>query len=220
MTEIEQILKFVERDVRSIAGVLNVQASHDPYPGVAGRLNIVVTVASDIPHESRYEISDYAKKICAKLYPNPFIAFHVDVREQADATHIEAKDTMTPQDRCERMRDIVFEIIKRRYQETMPTRVEHKHGEFVIYLRDKLAAKFSIFRELPMYDPDRVSILCEAHSMHSKDIPIDMIARTVQTPTGKIEWRNVSEVIHYMTQNIMPEYWNTIADEFGMGVEQ
>lgn len=126
---------------------------------------------------------------------------------------------MTPQDRCERMRDIVFEILKRRYPETMPTRWEHRSGEFVIYLRDKLAAVFSIFRTWPGVEPDRVSILCEAHSMHSKDIPIDMIARTVQTPTGKIEWRNISEVIHYVTQNIMPEVWRGIADEFGMGGE-
>ncbi len=132
---------------------------------------------------------------------------------------------MTPQDRCERMRDIVFEILRRRYPETMPTKGEDMRGNQTIYLRDKLAASFYIFREWPGVENDRCSVLCEAHSMHSssrisKGVPIDRIERTVQRSSGKIEWNNTSEVIHYMTQNIMPEVWREIADEFGMGVEQ
>lgn len=123
---------------------------------------------------------------------------------------------MTPQDRCERMRDIVFEILKRRYPETMPTKAEHeeRHSDgkrLAIMIRDSVCCYFDILQG----QGDRFAIRCILCGMYS-DKSNDRIAVYYE---NKMNFEVLGSAIGRIV-GVYSDVCHNIADEFGMGVEQ
>jgi hypothetical protein len=133
---------------------------------------------------------------------------------------------MTPQDTCENVRNIVFEILRRRYPETMPTKGIYKE-DFAIYSREEYVAKF--YRQYTgpanldsgaVKSP--ISIVCS----HRKSIGFrqDCIyIGSVQNGTvceGLVRFGVVHKVVADISSSCAEDIYNQIADEFGMGVER
>lgn len=116
---------------------------------------------------------------------------------------------MTPDDLCENVRNIVFEILKRRYPETMPTKWFH-NGRPSINIRDLHAAYF--------YAAPDGGISCNANAVLV--LSKDQTDRPVHNGLSVFYWHQISYIIHFITQGLVGEMYNPIADEFGLGVER
>lgn len=122
---------------------------------------------------------------------------------------------MTPQDTCENVRNIVFEILRRRYPETMPTKwYDPPNGQLQaiheIRLRGELAFRFIVSPRCDEW------IACRAFAPGG----IDNMTDYVLVYDGKIMFTKILGLIAYATAHIYYDELNQIADEFGMGVEQ
>lgn len=114
---------------------------------------------------------------------------------------------MTADDLCENVRNVVFEILKRRYPETMPTKV----GGHTLDVRDgKPAALF-------FFTPDNIKIIGRIQWWLNSEK--EEIICSVAQP-NLIAWSMVDELIDIAVRECRHYDYNTIADEFGLGVER
>ena len=124
---------------------------------------------------------------------------------------------MTPDDLCENIRNIVFEILKRRYPETMPTKREGRtvYGAYRpgIAIRDKEKLTF-----YSMTGNHKVMILCSV-SPFARD-SIDEVRDRYVFEKGRLNLKMIHLCIDYAINDILVELYGPIADEFGLGVER
>ena len=124
---------------------------------------------------------------------------------------------MTPDDLCENIRNIVFEILKRRYPETMPTKREGRTASGVnrpaVAIRDK--EKFMFYN---MTVDDDVEILCSV-SPFTRD-SIDDVANKYVYKNRRLDMKMIHLCIDYAISDILVELYGPIVDEFGLGVER
>ena len=124
---------------------------------------------------------------------------------------------MTPDDLCENVRNTVFEILRRRYPETMPTKCEWKTAVGVnrpgVAIRDKENIVFYVEGK-----GKDVAILCNTIPFSKESI--NDVREKYVFRKGKLDLKMLHLCIDYAINDILVEVFNPIADEFGLGVER
>lgn len=114
---------------------------------------------------------------------------------------------MTLDDLCENIRNTVFEILRRRYPETMPTKI----GWRKIDIRD------GRFCSIVFHCPDKKKVvgIVQWWLNSERQVTICSVAQP-----KLIAWTEVDELIDIAVRECRYDDHNTIANEFGLGVER
>lgn len=110
---------------------------------------------------------------------------------------------MTPDDLCENIRNIVFEILKRRYPETIPTKV----ADNTVAIRDCEVGAIVFY-----HDTEGV-VANQRYRMYLENL--------LRVTDGMvISFPSLHQVVEEAHRQCLYYDYNKIADEFGLGVER